>query len=144
MARPKRDLFPVVVHTLLVRDGRLFLLRRARTGFMDGYYGPPGGHQRHGESISEAVRRECLEETGSNPRDLTPRSVLPYMAGRHQGLNFLFESHHFAGEPHIGEPEFFDDYCWASPVDLPKKTPPWLADALAMTGDRWYREFKWD
>ena len=144
MDRSKRDSFPVVVHILLVRDGQLFLLRRARTGFMDGYYGPPGGHQRHGESVSEAARRECVEEAGVTPEDLQPRCVLPYISGRHQGINFLFEAHRFAGEPHIAEPELFDGSCWAAPANLPHKTPPWFAAALAARGERWFQEFRWD
>ena len=144
MARPERDGFPVVVHTLLVRDNRVFLLRRARTGFMDGYYGPPGGHQRLGESVGEAALRECREETGVLPANLRPRCVLPYISGRHQGLNFLFEARRYQGEPRINEPELFDDCCWATGQDLPGKVAPWLADALAMPRHHWYREFRWD
>ncbi len=143
MARPQRDLFTVVVHTLLVRDDRLFLLHRAHTGFLDGYFGPPGGHQRLGESVSEAARRECFEETGATPEDLQPFCVLPYIAGRHQGINLLFEVRRFTGEPHIAEPEFFDDCCWASPANLPRNTLPWFADALAMQSKSWYRERLW-
>ncbi len=144
MARSERHGFPVVVHTLLVRDDQVFLLRRAHTGFMDGYYGPPGGHQRPGESVSEAALRECREETAALPADLTPRCVLPYISGRHQGLNFLFEAHRYQGEPRINEPELFDGCCWASGADLPGRAAPWLVDALAMPRGRWYREFRWD
>ena len=141
--RPPRDGFAVVAHTVLSRDGRVFLLRRARTGFMDGYFGLPGGHQRAGESVSEAALRECREETGALPRDLTPRCVLPYTSGRHQGINFLFESYRFDGEPVVAEPQLFDDCCWAARDRLPDNVPPWLVDALALPGGRWYREFRW-
>ncbi len=144
MARPERDGFPVVVHIMLVRDSRLFLLRRAHTGFMDGCYGLPGGHQRSGESVSEAAARECREETGVLSENLEPRCVLPYISGRHQGLNFLFEAHRFEGEPRVNEPDLFDGCCWATPDDLPVNVTPWLADALAMPRDRWFREFHWD
>lgn len=144
MARPERDGFPVVVHILLERDGRLFLLRRARTGFMDGYYGLPGGHLRRGENVSEAAARECQEETGVLPEDLKPRCVLPYISGRHQGLNFLFEAHKFAGEPRINEPDLFDDCCWVARDHLPGEVAPWLAEALAMPPGRWFREFRWE
>ena len=144
MARPERDGFPVVVHILLERDSRLFLLRRARTGFMDGYYGLPGGHLRRGESVTEAAVRECREETGVVPEGIEPRCVLPYISGRHQGLNFVFESHRFEGEPGVNEPELFDGCCWARRDDLPARVAPWLADALAMPPGRWFREFRWD
>ena len=144
MARPERDGFPVVVHVMLVRNGRFFLLRRARTGFMDGYYGLPGGHQRRGESVSEAAARECREETGVQPGDVEPRCVLPYISGRHQGLNFLFEAQRFEGEPAINEPDLFDECCWATREELPARVAPWLADALAMRPGRWFREYRWD
>ncbi len=144
MARPERDGFPVVVHILLMRNSRMFMLRRAHTGFMDGYYGLPGGHLRRGESVSEAAVRECREETGVVPQDLDPRCVLPYISGRHQGLNFVFESHRFEGEPRVNEPELFDACCWAARDDLPARVTPWLVDALAMPRDRWFREFRWD
>ncbi len=143
-ARPERDGFPVVVHVKLVRGDRIFLLRRSATGFMDGYYGLPGGHQRQGESVSEAAMRECREEAGVLPVHLEPRCVLPYISGRHQGLNFLFEAERFEGEPHIAEPDLFDDSCWATRDNLPARVTPWLLDALAMPPNRWFREFRWD
>ena len=43
-----RDLFPVVVHALLIQDQKVFLLRRNKTGIMDGFYALPGGHQNSG------------------------------------------------------------------------------------------------
>ena len=144
MVRPERDGFPVVVHILLERDSRLFLLRRARTGFMDGYYGLPGGHLRRGESVTEAAVRECCEETGVVPQGIEPHCVLPYISGRHQGLNFVFESHRFKGEPGVNEPELFDACCWARRDDLPARVAPWLADALAMPPGCWFREYRWD
>ena len=133
----------MVVHVLLWREARLFLLRRAHTGFMDGYYGLPGGHLRRGESVGEAAVRECREETGVQPQDIEPRCVLPYISGRHQGLNFLFEAHRFEGDPRVNEPEFFDGCCWARRDDLPARVAPWLADALAMPPGRWFQEFRW-
>ena len=54
----QRERFPVVVHVMLEQGGRVALLKRSNTGFMDGYYALPGGHQEQGESISEAARRE--------------------------------------------------------------------------------------
>ena len=122
MPRPKRHDFPVVVHVLLWREGSIFLLERTNTGFMDGYYSLPGGHQLHGESVSEAAIRECREETGAMPSDLTPRCVLPYISGQHQGLNFVFEAHNFDLEPRINEPELFGHCLWASPHELPERT----------------------
>ena len=140
-----RDLFPVVVHVLVVREGSVYLLRRAHTGFMDGYFALPGGHQQAGESVSAAARRECLEEGGITPRDLRPVCVMPYRSGVHQGLNFLFETRVWDGTPSINEPDLFDAERWAEFTRLPEPCPDWLPGALEMraAGD-WYREFEWD
>jgi hypothetical protein len=43
-----RDRFVVVVHVIVSDGRRLAMLRRANTGFMDGYYALPGGHQELG------------------------------------------------------------------------------------------------
>jgi len=142
--RPKRQGFSVVVHVMLLRGEDVFLLRRAATGFMDGYFCLPGGHQQAGESVSEAARRECLEETGVEAGELRPRFALPYRSGVHQGLNFVFATDAFAGEPAVAEPDLFDACCWRPCRALPEPVTPWLIDALAMPSGRWYHEFHWN
>ncbi len=135
-----RDCFRVVVHLLLQRGKRVFLLRRASTGFMDGYYSLPGGHLKSGEPVTAAAVRECLEETGAEPLDMRPHAVLPYIAGRRQGFNFLFSASRFSAEPRLAEPDLFDRCCWAERSALPEPVAPWLREALAMSGKEWFRE----
>ncbi|MFW6092608.1 MAG: NUDIX domain-containing protein [Pseudomonadota bacterium] len=144
-----RDRFPVVAHVLLLRgpapDRELFLLRRAGTGFMDGYHVPPGGHQRAGEGVAEAAGRECVEETGAVPRDLVPVCLLAYRSGpRHQGLNVVFAAWETVGAPGLGEPQTSDAAAWYPCRDLPRPLAPWLDDALELLdrGD-WFRELAW-
>lgn len=48
---------------LLVRDGRVLLVRRAREPFK-GRYALPGGFVEYGEKVEECVVREVREETG--------------------------------------------------------------------------------
>jgi len=139
-----RDRFPVVVHLLVIRDGRLLLLRRANTGFMDGWYALPGGHQDQGESVSAAIRRECQEELGVLPEDLEPVCVLPYRSGRHQGINLVFQSARLSGEPRINEP-VFDRLVWADPDSLPEPYAEWIGTALELRRRGvWYEELEWD
>lgn len=140
-----RDRFPVVVHLMLIVEGRLALLRRAHTGFMDGYYALPGGHQQQGESVSGALCRECAEELGVVPVDLRPVCLLPYRSGRHQGMNVIFEANACDGEPRINEPELFDDLVWAELDALPTPYPDWIPRALELrAGGAWYAELEWD
>ncbi len=149
-----RDRFPVVVHVLLRRvdaDGvaangsdALFLLRRAGTGFMDGFHVPPGGHLTAGESVVDAAARECAEETGVVPGRLSPLCVLPYRSGRHQGFNFVFAGDDLPEEPRLAEPEASDAAGWYRLDDLPQPLAPWLPDALALIdAGGWYRELHW-
>jgi len=141
----ERDRFPVVVHVLLLRADSLFLLRRANTGFLDGYYALPGGHQHQGEGVSSAAARECTEETGVSAPELTPVCVLPYRSGHHQGLNFVFEARRWTGEPGIAEPDLFDAAGWFPLDALPEPHAVWIPDVLGLrAAGTWYREFHWD
>lgn len=143
-----RDGFPLVVHVLLRRAAdagtEAFLLRRAGTGFMDGYYVLPGGHVQAGESPSEAAARECREEAGVVPGALRPLCVLPYRSGRHQGVNVVFEGRHLDGEPGVAEPDRCDLAGWFPLDRLPSPTAPWLVDVLELEVlGAWYRELDW-
>jgi len=140
-----RDRFAVVVHVLLFgrvsHPDELFLLRRAGTGFMDGFYVPPGGHQQAGESVLEAARREAREEAGFDAGVLTPVCVLPYRSGRHQGINFVFEADVGQARPRLGEPEYCDRAEWLPLHALPDPAAPWLAHALELRErSGWFRE----
>ena len=53
----------VGVGAVLVQAGRVLLIRRG-TEPMKGRWSIPGGLVELGESLTDAVRRECLEETG--------------------------------------------------------------------------------
>ncbi len=140
----ERDTFPVVVHALLFRDAELFVLRRANTGFMDGYYCLPGGHQHAGESVEAALRRECAEETSVVAVDVQAVCVMPYRSGEHQGLNFVFEVQSWRGEPQVAEPDLFSTSLWANAGTLPEPCAPWINDVLrARNEGRWFKELHW-
>ena len=140
----ERARFPVVVHVLFSRSvagGReLCLLRRANTGFMDGWYTLPGGHLEQGESIMAAAIRECREEVGVTPRTLLPLAALGYRSPGHQGLNFVFHCNDWEGEIVLAEP-VFDRILWVAEAALPQPHVPWINDVLALeqTGD-WLKE----
>lgn len=139
-----RDLFPVVVHTVLLRSRSLFLLRRARTGYFDGFYALPGGHLQRGEGVVDCAIRELQEETGIavEPGQVRPAAVLPYRSGDQQGIDFIMMCRSFAGEPYLAEPDRFDAVGWWSVDALPERTVPYLAPALALAErSEWFLEF---
>ena len=140
-----RDRFPVVVHVLVYQGASIALLRRARTGFMDGFYALPGGHQEQGESVTNAALRECAEELGIQAHVLKPACVLPYRSGRHQGINFVFTCRDYAGSPRINEPDLFDELVWVPPEQLPEPFADWIPSALKLAGQpTWFQELEWD
>ncbi len=101
-----RDLFPVVVHTLLWRRGAVVLLRRCDTGYLDGWYALPGGHLQRGEGIVECAVREIREETGIHvdASQVRAAAVMPYLSGEQQGIDFIMLCDDFIGEPPLAEP----------------------------------------
>src|SRR4030095_5105468 len=105
-----RELFPVVVHTLLWRRSTVVLLRRCNTGHLDGWYALPGGDLQRGESIVECAVREIREETGIHvdPSQVRAAAVMPYLSGEHQGIDFIMVCDDFIGEPTLAEPHRAD------------------------------------
>lgn len=51
------------VGAVMIDDGRILVIQRGQ-GAYAGLWAVPGGRQRRGETMQEAVRREVLEETG--------------------------------------------------------------------------------
>ena len=134
-----RSRFDVIVHTFVFRRGRLLLLRRASTGFLDGYYSLPGGHVEAGEEVAKAAAREVAEEAGIKVLEMTPVAVMPYG----DGVDFLFEAKRWRGTAEIGEPDRCDDLVWVPPDQLPDKTAPFIRKALALRSvGTWYHEFR--
>ncbi|MDD5210139.1 MAG: NUDIX domain-containing protein [Elusimicrobiales bacterium] len=67
---------------IIIRKGKLLLMRaRDRSGV---YYLLPGGGQNNGETLHEALVRECLEETGILVRPGVPRYIRDYVAKNHE------------------------------------------------------------
>ncbi len=70
------------VKAIITQGGRLLVLRN-RDSIGD-WYMLPGGGQEHGETIPAALRRECLEEIGSDVTIGRLRFVRDYIAEHHE------------------------------------------------------------
>ncbi|MDR3159389.1 MAG: NUDIX hydrolase [Zoogloeaceae bacterium] len=90
----------VTVAALVLRDGR-FLLVEEKTG--DGIcLNQPAGHLEHGETLLEAVIRECREETGY---DFCPQSLVGVYLRPSQQDKVTYLRFAFAGEVVGYDPE---------------------------------------
>lgn len=58
------------------KDNEYLLHKRINTGFRDGYYALPGGHNKEGETFKQAAVREAYEELGIKLKEITPIHVI--------------------------------------------------------------------
>ncbi len=60
---------PLAVDTVVIREGKILLIKRAVEPFK-GYWGIPGGHINWNETLESCARRELKEETNLELLDL--------------------------------------------------------------------------
>lgn len=133
-------------HLLVIRDGRILLLRRCNTDYEDGKYSVVAGHMEDGETAREAICREAHEEAGIElgPDDLA-FAQLVHRADRGQRLSLFFEALRWRGAPKNMEPHKASDFAWFPLDALPDAMVPYVRRAI----ERWragefYGESGWD
>jgi len=112
-ARPQ-----LAVSGAIFRDGRVLLVRRARSPGK-GFYSVPGGRVEFGESLHTALHREVDEETGLRIEILGLagwREVLPANGGGGHYVIVSFAARWAAGEPVLNDEH--DDFKWIDPDRL--------------------------
>ena len=108
-ARPQ-----LAVSAAIFRDGKVLLVRRARSPAR-GFYSLPGGRVEFGESLHTALHREVDEETALRIQIVGLagwREVLPGASGGGHYLIMSFAARWAAGEPVLNEEH--DDFKWLS------------------------------
>jgi 8-oxo-dGTP diphosphatase len=134
------------VYIVFHRGHEVLLIRRANTGYMDGWYSLPSGHLDGGEPAHLAAIREAKEEVGVTirPQDLEFLSVTHRVAeeGNHERIDFCFLATNWQGEPHNAEPHKCDDIRWVNLTSLPDNTIPLVRKMLTAieSGDRYLFE----
>jgi 8-oxo-dGTP diphosphatase len=105
----------LAVSAAIFRDGKILLVRRARSPGK-GFYSLPGGRVEFGESLHAALHREVDEETALKIEivDLAGwREVLPGTSGGGHYLIMSFAARWIAREPVLNEEH--DDFRWLAP-----------------------------
>ena len=137
---------PVTVHMLFLRDGKILLSRRYRTGYMDGYYSVPAGHLDGGETVRMAAVREAREEIGV--RLDVAEIVFAGVFHRNEGderVDFFVRVRNWAGEPVNAEPGKCDDLRWVDVNGLPENTIPYIRRAIQnFQAGISFEEFGWE
>lgn len=151
MSRSYFRLIPEV-HLFLTRSDQVLMLRRAGTGYMDGYHALVAGHVDGGEPLDVAMCREAREEAGLS---LTP-AQLRLVHSMHRGTDsgrcvasdercaFFFACDGAGLAPYNAEPDKCDDMGWFDTTALPDLTVPYVRHAIACIGQgRAFSTFGW-
>src|SRR5712672_2507452 len=105
----------LAVSAAIFRDGKILLVRRARSP-AKGFYSLPGGRVEFGESLHAALHREVDEETALKIEIVGLagwREVVPGTAGGRHYLIMSFAARWRAGEPVLNDE--LDDFRWLAP-----------------------------
>jgi ADP-ribose pyrophosphatase YjhB (NUDIX family) len=139
-ARAYPDRPYLAVSAAIVRDGRVLIARRAR-GPALGVWTLPGGVVEAGETLSEALVREVLEETSMTIEPVTlagHREVVTRDDGGRVSRHFVilcFAARWIAGEPKLNEE--LSEAHWLRPSELSGlNTTDGLAGIVAQAFER--------
>lgn len=120
MASHPSEARPVPVVRLIVpnTEGKVLILRRAKTAHAEGRWCLPGGKVDYNETVEQAVAKELREETAldcGRARFLFYQDSLPPEPGTMHCINLYFECT-VSGEPQLN-PES-SDWAWVGPGEL--------------------------
>ncbi|MFA5250270.1 MAG: NUDIX hydrolase [Parachlamydiales bacterium] len=103
-----------VVGAFIVAERQILILRRRRGDFWGGYYEIPGGGVEKNETLSAAVIREVLEETGLKTKTITAYvNSFDYLSAEGERTRqFNFEVTTDSATPVLSE---HDHYAWIGP-----------------------------
>jgi len=126
---------PAYVGIILQKDESTFLIQRANTNWMSGYWNFPGGLVEKNESLVSAMIRETQEEIGTvvKPYDLTLVHVLHVHKSEENTqdiIGFYFVAHYWKDSPVNNEPNKIIDAQWFQLNHLPLKLTEHAKSAL--------------
>ncbi len=112
----------VVADTLVIKGGKILLVKRTATLLEGGKWGVVGGYMERDETVAEAAAREVMEETGWEIKDLTLFRIVdvPFRASDdRQNIAFVYFC---TATQKVGEPDWeSDEQKWFTFDDLPPK-----------------------
>jgi len=132
----------------LKRDGQILLAMKKR-GFGMGKWNGPGGKIEAGETIEQAMVRECQEEIGVTPHDWRQVAELDFVQDVDTDDPYHMYAHVYVTEQWEGEPTESEEMMpkWFDVEDIPygamwDDDEFWLPQVLA--GNKVYGQFTFD
>lgn len=132
--------FRVCMATFIVlqrEDGKVFMMRRKNTNWLNGFYNIPAGRVERHETMLECAIRETKEEAGI---DIKPEDMKLFLvSNRFTGvdgdtqpdwIDFYYTTTKWQGTPHIAEPDKCDHADWYAIGDKSLQIVPCIEDAL--------------
>lgn len=122
---------PVAVHLLLIRKGKILLLRRFNTGYEDGNYSVVAGHLDGNEDVKSAMIREAREEAGIEikPNNIQIVGVI-HRKSKGERIDFFLTADSWDNEIINTEPKKCDDLSWFEIDNLPFNIIPYVKRAI--------------
>lgn len=108
----------LAVSAAIFRDGKILLVRRARSP-AKGFYSLPGGRVEFGETLHQALHREVDEETALKIEIVGLAGWREVVPGTTDGGHYLimsFAARWSAGEPNLNDEH--DDFKWLDPAGI--------------------------
>ena len=103
----------------LLKDNQVLLAMKKR-GFGEGRYNGVGGKVEAGETLVQAITRECQEEIGVTPTRFHKAAVIIFDE-QHRGMRETIQVNAFVGDQWKGEPVETEEMkpCWFPQDALP-------------------------
>lgn len=121
------------IFVAVIKDDQVLLLRRYKTGWIDGSFDLPAGHLEDQEKLRDGAVRELKEEANleANPKDL----FLIHVYQNHHNpqaphYGYIFATEKWSGTPKIMEPNKCNEIGFFPLAKLPKETAPYIKEAL--------------
>lgn len=146
MMKRERYRLSVAVFVVLRRADDICLIRRAHTGWMDGFYSLPAGGLESGETLLHAAAREAHEETGVIIATEALRSahLMHVKTEDRSWMGYFFLCSDWQREPYVAEPDKHSELLWVNIRQLPENTVPYVKQAIeAIIAGEIYSEYGW-
>lgn len=108
----------VGVGVMILKDGK-FLMGKRKGKHGAGEYAWPGGHLEFGESFEGCAKREVMEETGLEIKNIRFLRLLNLKDYSKHYVDIAIVADWESGEPELKEPEKCEGWDWYDVDDLP-------------------------